>query len=178
VPKRSVTDDHIPLYFKKTGYNWLSFSREPPPALDAERRQVAQSQVDVLWFESEDDRDLAMLLLNGKWAFALWRMLGDDFHVTASVMNAFPLNPKDIEGDYRQDLVNLADELDSLMKDSVSFKLNAGINVGTYNLARCRAITDRSDAIFGEILSMGSVWSDVELMYAETVLTDFTGDLD
>jgi len=41
--------------------------------------------------------------------------------------------------------------------------------VGTYNLDRCRALTDRSDALLLEALGCPEVWEELELLHAKTV---------
>jgi hypothetical protein len=66
--------------------------------------------------------------------------------------------------------------LETAMKEAVSFKLNAGKKVGNYNLARCRQVTDESDAIFAKAFGFEYVWEDIELLYAQCVRTDFSED--
>ena len=50
---------------------------------------------------------------------------------------------------------------------------NAGKRVGTYNLARCRRITDQSDRMFGKLMGLENVWPELELLYAQLVKTRF-----
>ena len=59
------------------------------------------------------------------------------------------------------------------MVSNTQFKLNAGKNVGNYNLAKCRTLTDRSDAIFLKALGIEHAWQDIELYYAQAVRTHF-----
>ena len=64
------------------------------------------------------------------------------------------------------------------MKKATTFKLNAGKRVGNYNLARCRSVTDESDAIFADAFGFDQVWQDIELLYVQCVRTDFGDDTD
>jgi hypothetical protein len=84
--------------------------------------------------------------------------------------------PIDLEGFSRQSclrLGRLARRLGRAMDRALAFKRNAGKRVGTYNLARCRKITDQSDRIFAEMMRLEDVWPDVELLVAQVVKTDF-----
>ena len=66
------------------------------------------------------------------------------------------------------------------MQESVSFKLNAGKQVGNFNLATLRPLTDQTDQQICERLGWGpSLWQEIELVYAHTVKTqldDVTDD--
>jgi len=59
------------------------------------------------------------------------------------------------------------------MATATQFKLNAGRKVGNYNLAKCRHITDRTDALFLKLLQLETVFDDLDLYYAQVVKTDF-----
>ena len=58
------------------------------------------------------------------------------------------------------------------------YKLNAGKRVGNYNLAKCREITDRADAILVSAFGLAPVWDDIELLYTQIVKTNFESDDD
>lgn len=58
------------------------------------------------------------------------------------------------------------------MQESVSFKLNAGKQVGNFNLAKLRPLTDQTDQQICERLGWeSSLWQEIELLYAHTVKT-------
>jgi hypothetical protein len=63
--------------------------------------------------------------------------------------------------------------LEAAMRRALSFKRNAGRRVGTYNLAKCREVTDRSDGILAAHLGVADVWDEVELLYRQTVKTEW-----
>jgi len=161
------------LYFKKTAYNWLTFCRTLPPCTDEAGNASAQTQFDVLYFRSAWQRDAAQVLLNGKWVLAWWLLVGDDFHVARWMLASFPADLDRLAPPHRQRLSIIARRLEAAMARAVSFKRNAGKRVGTYNLARCRAVTDGSDALWSRILGLEAVWPDVELLCAQVVRTDF-----
>jgi hypothetical protein len=160
------------LYFKKTAYNWLAFSSEPPPSFDADGERIEQTQLDVLEISDKSALPLISLLLNGKLAFLYWYICGDDFHVTKSIVSALPVPAVGGVGS-QDELSGLHTLLRRAMEEAVSFKLNAGKRVGNYNLAKCRNITDRSDHLMAQAFQLDSVWDEVELFYTEAVKTDF-----
>jgi hypothetical protein len=126
-----------------------------------------------VYFTSAEIRDLAFLFLNGKIMFAYWCMIGDDFDVTRWMFADFPIDLCALPLNIQQKLLVLTNQLEELMIENTSFKLNAGKKVGNYNLAKCRAMTDVSDKIFAQHLGLGESWHDVELMYAQLVRTNF-----
>jgi hypothetical protein len=161
------------LFFKQTAYNWLAFSMEEPPCYDSSGKQVPQSKVGTTHFADAGTRDVAFLLLNGKLMFAWWRMIGDDFDVTETSFKTFPFRPSTLQPEHREALRPFVPRLVEAMERNVAFKLNAGKRVGTYNLARCRVVTDEADAILADAMGLSEVWDDIELLYAETVKTGF-----
>jgi hypothetical protein len=169
--------NHV-LYFKKSAYNWLNFCRRLPPCFDENGRRIAHTKFGNVCFRDRETRDLAFLLLNGKIMLAFWGMIGDDFDVTQWMFADFPVDFDTIPPNARKRLLCFADELDDLMQANTSYKLNAGKKVGNYNLALCRSLTDRIDAIFLEAFRMSAVGEDIELMYAQIVKTDFSSQLE
>lgn len=169
------TGTHV-LHFKKSAYNWLNFCRELPPCYDRSGALIPHTKFGTITFANREDRDLAFLLLNGKWEFAYWYMIGDDFDVTIGMFEGLPAPLLRLSAEQRRELLSMADELEAAMRDAVSFKLNAGKRVGNYNLAKCRHVTDRSDRIFGEAFGWMDVWPDVELLYSQAVKTSYAAD--
>lgn len=164
------------LHFKKSAYNWLNFCRELPPCYDETGRLIAHTKFGTVPFDNQEDRDLAFVLLNGKWEFANWYLIGDDFDVTIGMFEGLPAPFSRLTPDQRREALAIAEELEGAMRDAVSFKLNAGKRVGNFNLARCRHVTDRSDRLFGEAFGWMDAWSDVELLYAQAVKTTYADD--
>lgn len=167
----SVTK-HV-LYFKKSAYNWLNFCREQPPCFDANGRRIAHTKFGAVYFTDAHTRDLAFLLLNGKWEFAYWYMIGDDFDVTRWMFGELPVDLRALPQATKTKLLTWVPKLEKAMEDATSFKLNAGKRVGNFNLARCRHITDVTDALFGDALGWTGARADVELLYSYAVKTSF-----
>jgi hypothetical protein len=76
----------------------------------------------------------------------------------------------------RKQLLGIVPELKAAVEEAVQYKLNAGKRVGNYNLAKCRLITDKSDALLARAFGLDHVWDDIELLYVQTVKTDFESD--
>ena len=160
------------LHFKQSAYNWLNFCREVPPSFNKKGKRISQTQFGKVYFRDEQELMLTMLLANGKLMLAYWLMVGDDFHLTQWNFKEFPINLDKLPEVYIEKLMRLVPILEEAMKDNVQYKLNAGKRVGNYNLGRCREITDRSDAIFSEILGIEDSWDEIELYLAQSIRTD------
>ena len=63
--------------------------------------------------------------------------------------------------------------LKEAMAENVTYKQNAGKQIGNYNLALCRDVTDRSDKILLDALGLPDLWDDIELEYSLVVRTEF-----
>ncbi|MXY38866.1 MAG: SAM-dependent methyltransferase [Rhodospirillaceae bacterium] len=170
---RSARHGSEPLYFRKSAYNWISFSLEPAPCYDANGKRIAGTDSGEVSFSDATTRDQAHTLLNGKIGLLWWAVIGDDFHVTLSNLASIPFPIKRVEavGDKRGEALRAA--LEAAMQANLVFKLNAGKRIGNYNLAKCRDTSDRSDAIWRDALGLQDVWDEVDLAYVQLVKTDF-----
>jgi hypothetical protein len=161
------------LHFKKTAYNWLTFCKSLPPCYDADGKNVPHTKFGVVYFRDEETRNLAYTFLNGKISFCWWAAIGDDFDVTRWMFEEFPIRFDGLAASQRETILSISAALDTEITRNVSFKLNANRKVGNYNLARCRNVTDQSDGIFARHLGMNAAYEDIELLYVQTVRTDF-----
>ena len=65
------------------------------------------------------------------------------------------------------------------MSENLVFKLNAGKNIGNYNVARCRHVTDKADKTWLEALGhvgfkrLSELWDEIELEHRLVVRTSF-----
>jgi hypothetical protein len=73
----------------------------------------------------------------------------------------------------QQQLRFIVSELKTALDDSIVYMPLFGKNIGNYNLAKCRGVTDKSDAILADAFGFTQVWDDIELLYAQTVKTGF-----
>ena len=166
-----------PLHFKQTAYNWLTFALtfavDQPPAYGPDGTAIPQTEYGTVKFTDEGSRGLAMLLASGKLMFAWWLGLGDDFHLTKRGFTSAPLGPAQLPVERRACLRAHAAELEEAMAENVVFKLNAGKNIGNYNLTRCRHITDQADKLWLEALGLGDLWEEIELEHSLVVRTSF-----
>ncbi len=151
------------LYFKQTAYNWLTFCVDQPPVYGSDNKLLPQTKYGTVRFQETGDRDLAMLFTNGKLLFVWWAAIGDDFDVTQSRFASAPFGPGQLSKHQRNQLMALLPDLEGAMNDNVVFKLNAGKNIGNYNLARCRHVTDKSDRVWLDALGLSDLWEDIEL---------------
>ena len=161
------------LYFKQTAYNWLTFCIDQPPALDRKGKAIPQTQYGAMRFTTRLSRDLSMVLTNGKLSFVWWAAIGDDFHLTQTGFRIAPFGPNVLSQAQQQDVLQHLNVLEKAMSENVVFKLNAGKNIGNYNLARCRYVTDETDKVLLEALGLSELWEEIELEHAQVVRTSF-----
>ncbi len=166
------------LHFKQTAYNWLTFCVNQPPVYGSGNKLLPQTKYGTVRFQDADDRDLTMLLTNGKLLFVWWAAIGDDFDLTQTGFASAPFGPGQLSKQQRNRLMSLLPDLESAMNDNVVFKLNAGKNIGNYNLARCRQVTDKSDKVWLDALGLGDLWEEFELEHALVVRTSFDDEGD
>ena len=172
----SATRQGYPLHFKQSAYNWLTLCVEHPPAYDKNKKRVPQTKYGTIRFRKSESRDLAILLANGKLNFLWWAASGDDFDLTKTNIASSPIGLQNLAKWRKQSLLALLPELENAMEDNLVFKRNAGKNIGNYNLAKCRQVTDKSDKIWLEASGLSSLWEDVELEYSLVVRTSFDDD--
>ncbi|MXW76627.1 MAG: hypothetical protein F4Z58_11445 [Acidimicrobiaceae bacterium] len=148
-----------PLYFKTVAQYFLSVFVDPPPSLNpltGEPAVTKSKRVGCLHFANDRARDLALLILGGRWGYLWWMMYGDEFNVTRSSLVAFP---GDIErlsnpapGDMElASLLALSRVLQDEMPSHLAWQVNAGVKVGRYNMFKLRHITDEADLILAKL---------------------------
>ena len=168
---------HI-LHYRKTAGYYLCFCKKTPPCYDKRGRQVEHTEVGEIFVPSLSMRDIFLALLNGKISFVFWLAIGDDFHVTRGMIENLPVDLNKLKATDMEELSGLSKELDSEMKKAMSFITYAGKKTGSYNLAKCRHVTDKTDHIFARAFGLADVWEDMELLYAQCVRADYGTDAD
>ena len=166
----------FPIHFKQTAYNWLTFCVEKPPAFDRNNRPVTQTKYGSVHFIKEEHRDLSLFLANGLLMFTWWIAVGDDFDVTRNNFASAPLGPSQLTEAQQRLILAALPDLENGMNRHLVFKLNAGKNIGNYNLARCRHVTDKADKIWLDALGLGDLWEDIQLEHARVVRTSFNNE--
>jgi len=132
-----------PLWFKATALYMLSSYIEEPPAFDKERNPAPQTRGEWMHFRSDGERDIAFLIMAGRWMFLWWLALGDDFDVTKKVLGSFPADLEYLSQNGK--LLELAQNLCDEAPDHLFWVRKAGRKVGNYDLRKCRHITDEAD---------------------------------
>ena len=165
--------DGFPLHFKQTAYNWLTLCIERPPVTGPDGTALSQTGYGSSRFSEEKDRDLSLLLANGLLMYMWWVAIGDDFHVTRKNFTSAPLGPNQLTKRQRAHLLRTVPRLVNAMSENVVFKLNAGKNIGNYNLVRCRHITDTIDKTWLDALGLSDLWEDILLEHSLVVRTSY-----
>ena len=169
----SPSSKSFPLHFKQTAYNWLTFCIEQPPVFVPDGTTVPQTKYGTVRFQDEETRNLSLLLANGLLMFMWWVAIGDDFDLTRKGFASAPLGPKQLTKRQRAHLLRIVPKLANAMSKNVVFKLNAGKNIGNYNLIRCRHITNEVDKTWLKALGLSDLWGDIELEHMLVVRTSY-----
>ena len=88
----ATTGGTYQLGFKKNAQYALNIYTQEPPVVDPHTGQPAESTGKPGWFQFADEiqRDLAVVMLGGRWGFLWWLMVGDEFNVKKGTLLAFP----------------------------------------------------------------------------------------
>ena len=169
----SPASKDFPLHFKQTAYNWLTFCVEQPPVIGPGGAVLTQTGYSSALFREENDRDLSLLFANGILMYVWWVAIGDDFHLTRKNFASAPFGPRQLTKQQRERLLKTVPELTNAMSENVVFKLNAGKNIGNYNLTKCRHITDEVDKVLLEALGLRDLWEEIKLEHTLVVRTSY-----
>ena len=157
-------DDNLSMYISKgskvsstLGYRdtaddqlrcWIT----PPKSTNPLGAIATPNSDKVLAFSSRQIRDMSYLIFAGRWGYLWWITFGDGFHVTKKILTTFPVAMQSIDSAgiaYTDRLQKLAAELALESARYVTFsrrgpKKNQWL-VGSYDLRKCRHITDEAD---------------------------------
>ena len=160
------------LHFKRTAYNWLTVCTTLPPAFGKRGQPVPHTKYSPIGFPDSATRDLAMMLANSKLMFLWWITIGDDFDVTKTNVLSAPFGPSSLSPEQRSRVLDRLPALQEAMEANVDFKLNAGKQIGNYNLRRCRHITDEIDQVLLEALNLEHLRDEIDLEHSLFVRTE------
>ena len=150
--KAMVRRQGVPLFFRKTAYNFLSVSPEEPPSFASDGKRVDSNGNGMFRLDSDAFADIAFLLLSGRILFARWCAFGDDFHCTLGDLLEYRFPFDKLDQEHKQKLLIIAKKAKHELPKTLQFKLNCGIQVGTFNTSKLWSITDESDRIFIQLL--------------------------
>ena len=153
----TATPDSL-LGYKTTALYQLGVYVDEPPTVDPVTREPAStnsSRTGWLSFENDIERDLALVALAGRWGYLWWITFSDEFDVTRSTLAAFPGDIKRLaslavgnpaSGDMKLvSLLALSRTLQEEMPKHIAWMKKAGVDIGRYNMAKLRHLTDRAD---------------------------------
>ena len=74
------------LAYKKVAQYMLGVSEQPPPTIG----RTTTPNCGYLRFLNAAHRDMALLMLAGRWGYLWWTIYSDEFHVTGGIVGGFP----------------------------------------------------------------------------------------
>ncbi len=161
------------LGFKQTALYYLSIFVDDPPSWTMSGKRIPQTQIGKINFRTEDERDIALIMLAGRLGVWWWGATADDFHVTNGLLESFPISISQIKS-IQTELLKLSRQLRKEQLKHPLVTKYAGNEMGNYDMSRCRHITDRSDMLILDVLDLGQYWPDVLL--ADAGLAKVTGE--
>ena len=146
-----VSKSGVELGFKNVAHYSLSVFREPPP-IKLSDGEITSSPYDRwIHFRTTQQRDLARLILSGRWGYLWWLMYGDELNTTREVVTSFPAGISFIEtSTTARHLLRLAIDLDIELPRHLKWQTNAGVEVGRYDLRECHDITNEADWLLAD----------------------------
>ena len=160
------------LGFKKTALYYLVFWIDEPPAWLPTGERV-ERPAGHLYFASENERDIAFAMLNGRLGVWWWAATGDDFNVTAQMPKSFPI-ALDAVASVHKPLLAFAHALRREQPKHPIVTLYAGQEMGNYDMLRCRHLTDQIDQLLLDALGLADYWP--ELLKADDRFVRMTGE--
>lgn len=151
-----------PLKWKKVGGYFLQY---------LDQLEAGGVSGGLVRFRYKKERDAAMWLGNGKLGFVWWLITGDDFNVTRSALESFPLKFGEMNSDqlawFRKNKKRLEQAMES---GEVYFTAPGGKRVRGYSLRKKREVTDDGDKRFLDALSASEeARQELELLYVQSM---------
>ena len=164
-----VSTTRFGLAFKVTALYMLGVYSKPPPVVTEEGEWTISKRDGWLYFPSSHHRDLALIILVGRWAYLWWCIFGDGFHVTRGLLWAVPCDIErlvsalscDMEAESLViELLQLGRDLNVEMPKHLAWERKLGKKIGRYDLRKLRHITDEADWLLAQ--AWGLTWEQYE----------------
>ena len=121
---------------------------DPPLNVYPDGSQKISSKYNYFYFRTSEERDIAWLILGGRWGYLWWLTYNNERDVNKGVIGAFPADLSAIIASAQGDrLLQLTAQLRRDLPKYLSYKLNAGIHVARYDILKCDYITDAADLL-------------------------------
>ena len=150
------------LKWKKVGGYFLQY---------LDRLEAGGVSGGVTRYRNKEHRDAAMWLGNGKLGFVWWLITGDDFHVTQSALESFPLKFGEMEPEQLAWFHKNKKKLEKAQKKGEGYFVAPGRqSIRGYNLRKHRAVTDEGDKRFLDALNADEeARRELELYYVQSM---------
>lgn len=156
--RNSLITKGTELYFKGTGYNWITLTDTPPFSKDENGADISYDIVSSISIRPEDVAT-TVLMACGKFGFINWMTYGDDFHVTKKDIISIVI-PKSLSEEDKGIINTIFLKFKEGLQQAYQTKVNAGKVIGSFNIASLWPITDVSDFLF--IKYICPKWSEAD----------------
>ena len=138
---------HKLYYTRKFGY-FLAFLDFVPSIVDGKTNESRlPSELKELAFASQSDLRVAIAALSSSTFYWFWNVLSDVRNLNRRDLLAFPLDPKKIRGDLRDELEGLALRYTRTLRATSRTMIKSGLKLETFEYSACKPIIDEIDRV-------------------------------
>lgn len=142
------TMDHkYTFYVKSTCYNWICAYDQVPSVQDENGLEVFNSSYKAYSVMNEQELYFAIAVLNSKFSYWLWTVIGDGFHVTNRLLRECRIHPSMVNKIQYDEMSHLGRQMNEEMKKKPVISYNAGRVITTYSPAGLEGLVERIDSI-------------------------------
>ena len=121
-------------------------------------------------------------MLAGRWGYLWWLTFSDEFHVTRGTLAAFPGDVERLCGlldgtagaasdvQLVRNLLEMSKALQEEMPRNLAWMVKAGVDVGRYDMAKVRHITDETDRILARLWRIEDAYEAAGNLRDRTIL--------
>jgi hypothetical protein len=151
------------LYYKPVARYWLPVSFDQPASVLSDGSPLASPNVNSIRIDTPENCRIAISVMAGALGYFWWSTNGDDLNVPPWIIKTFPIPV--FTAEERREVLMLSDELETRLSSEIFWTKNAGQWVSNYDLAACRAITDRIDEVYLDAIGMRDCQSALKAWY-------------
>lgn len=136
----------------KTAYNWIPVELIP----ETTTTDLNSSRYQYWVTQTYENTILIFALLNSRFIYWYWRVLGDGFHLNNSFLESIPFSTKMFSDRHKRQLIQFGQNLWKEMTQRPVISKNAGISTVSYCPHYSDDILDQIDALLVEAASLPS----------------------
>lgn len=142
------------VVIKGTAYNWICAYDHIPAGKDKNGNEYVSKDLKVYSAQTEDDAYFVLAVLNSTFAFWLWTVIGDGFHVTNRLLSSLCISKISFSKHQYSKMVSLGKEFSSKIIQYPSQSVNNGKIITNYDHLPLHSIISQIDFMITEALKL------------------------